>query len=115
MLPKDFMRSASELLGIGQPPFILWVGLHWAPKGGLIHTKGMSQFGVPEIFLGQQSRVSEEIVTYLHHLVRHVLTDGATLVEGDTVEGPNCIFRVSSLQGADSKKTGVLLWPVRPS
>jgi hypothetical protein len=115
MMKKDFIRTASELLGAGQPPFLLWVGLHWAPEGGLIHTKGMAQFGVPEIFLGQQSRVSKDAVAYLHHLVRHILTGGARLVEGDTIEGPTCIFKITSLEGVDNKKAGLLLWPVRPN
>lgn len=112
---KDFVWIASKLLRVGQPPFLLWVGVNWRPDGCLVHTKGMAQFGAPDIFLGQQSKLSEEAVSYLHQLVRHVLTPGNTLIEGQTIDGPNCIFRVKSLEGRANNKTGLLLWPVQPN
>jgi hypothetical protein len=111
-LRDDFMEIATELLEIGQPPFTLWVGSQWEPKGGLVHTKGMAQFGAPEIFLAQQSRLSEENVAYLHHLIKYVLS-GNTLAEGETVDGPNCIYTIKCLQGRDSEKTGLFLVPGR--
>lgn len=114
-LRKDFVWIASKLLRVGQPPFLLWVGVNWRPDGGLVHTKGMAQFGAPEIFLGQQSKFSEEAASYLYQLVRHVLTPGNTLVEGQTIDGPNCVFRVKSLEGCATGKTGLLLWPVQPN
>jgi hypothetical protein len=47
-----------------QPPFLLWVGVNWRPDGHLIHTKGMAQFGAPELFVGKQPKISEELVSY---------------------------------------------------
>jgi len=114
-LRDDFMEIATELLKLGQPPFMLWVGAQWRPEGGLVHTKGMPQFGAPEIFLAQQPRFSEENVTYLHSLIKHVLTSGNTFVEGETLDGPNCVYKIERLQGSDSEKTGLFLVPARPN
>ncbi len=98
-----------------QPPFLLWVGVNWKPDGCLIHTKGMAQFGAPELFIGKQSTITEEMISYLHQLVRDFLTVENKLVAGQTIEGPECVFRVEILGGGGSNKTGLLLLPVRPN
>lgn len=93
-LRDDFLRIASELLRVDQPPFLLWVGMNGKPDGGLVYTRGMAQFGAPELFIGKQSTVSKEVISYLHYLVRDVLSARNKLAAGQTIEGPNCIFRV---------------------
>lgn len=60
-LRHDFLRIASELLRVDQPPFLLWVGMNGKPDGGLAYTRGMAQFGAPELFIGKQSTVSKEV------------------------------------------------------
>jgi len=114
-LKDDFVDIASELLELGQPPFLLWVGIGWKPEGGLIYTKGMAQFGVHEIFLAKQARLSDEIVTYLHDLVREVLASERTLAVGETLEGPDCFFKIDKLQGLDSNKSALFLVPTQPN
>ena len=114
-LKDDFVDIASELLELGQLPFLLWVGIGWKPKGGLVYTKGMAQFGVHEIFLAKQARLSDEIVTYLYGLIREVLASERTLAVGETIEGPNCFYKIEKLQGRDSKKTALFLVPAQPN
>jgi len=114
-LRGDFLSIAGSLLRVNQSPFLLWVGVGWVPKGGLLHTKGMAQFGTSELLLGQQSAVSDETVSYLHYLVRNVLTAENTLVEGQTVDGPSGVLKVELLKGAATNKTGLLLLPVKPN
>lgn len=114
-LRDDFMKIASELLGVGQNPFMLWVGAQWKPKGALLHTKGMPQFDAPEIFLAQQAQLSEASLTYLHQLIKFVLTSGNPLVEGKQVDGPDCIYTIEYLKGTDSEKRGLLLVPAKPN
>jgi hypothetical protein len=114
-LKDDFVDIASELLELGQPPFPLWVGIGWKPEGGLVYTKGMAQFGVHEIFLAKQARLSEEIVTYLHHLIREVLASERTLAVGETIEGPNCFYKVEKLQATDGNRTALFLAPTQPN
>lgn len=114
-LRDDFVGIANELLRMDQPPFLLWVGVNWKPDGCLIHTKGMAQFGAPELFIGKQSTVSEEVISYLHRLIRDVLAARRTLVPGQTIDGPNGIFRVELLGSGTPNKTGLLLLPVRPN
>jgi hypothetical protein len=114
-LKDDFVDIASKLLELGRPPFLLWVGIGWKPEGGLVYTKGMAQFGVHEIFLAKQARLSDEIVTYLHDLVREVLASERTLAVGETIEGPNCFYKIDKLQGPDSNKTALFLVPAQPN
>jgi hypothetical protein len=114
-LKDDFVEVASELLELGQPPFLLWVGIGWKPEGGLVYTKGMAQFGVHEIFLAKQARLSDEIVTYLHDLVREVLASERTLAIGETIEGPNCFYKIDKLQGRNSNKAALFLVPTQPN
>lgn len=114
-LRDDFVSVANELLRMDQPPFLLWVGVNWNPGGCLIHTKGMAQFRAPELFLGRQSTASDEVISYLHHLVRDVLSARRKLVEGQTIDGPIGIFRVELLRGGTPNKAGLILWPVMPN
>lgn len=114
-LRHDFLRIASELLRLDQPPFLLWVGMNGKPDGGLVYTRGMAQFAAPELFIGKQSTVSKEVISYLHYLVRDVLSARNKLAAGQTTEGPNCIFRVELQGGGTSDKMGLLLMPIGPN
>lgn len=114
-LRDDFVSIATELLGLGQPPFMLWVGVGWKPEGRLVYTKGMAQFGAHEIFLSKQAHPSEEILTYLHDLIRSVLASEMVLAVGETIEGPNCFFKITNLEGSDPNKKGLFLVPTQPN
>lgn len=114
-LREDFVSIANEFLRMDQPPFLLWVGVNWKPDGCLIYTKGIAQFGAQELFIGKQSTVSEEVISYLHQLVRDVLTLKRKLVAGQMIDGPNGIFRVELLGGGTPNKSGLLLLPARPN
>jgi hypothetical protein len=109
-LREDFVSNANDLLRIGQPPFFLWVGVNWSADSGLIHTKGMAQFGAPEIFIGKQSAASEQMLMYLQNLIRDLLMTKTDLIVGHTIEGPNCVFKVESL-GSGNPNRGLLLLP----
>ena len=110
----DFQGIATNLLGSGQPPLMLWVGLHWKNEGGLLYTKGMTQFGAPEIFLAQRSSVSEQEVRFLYDMVWRVLTQGYEPVDGAKINGPRGVFRVDYLQPNDSDKRAFYLVPMSP-
>jgi hypothetical protein len=114
-LKEDFVDIVSELSELEQFPFLLWVGIGWKPGGGLVYTKGMAQFGMHEIFLAKQVRLSDEIATYLYNLIREVLASEKTLTVGETIEGPNCFFKIEKLQGSDSNKTAMFLVPTQPN
>ena len=109
------MDIASELLELGQMPFLLWVGIGWKPEGGLVYTKGMAQFGAHEIFLAKQARLSDEIATYLHDLIREVLASERILAVGETIEGPDCFYKVEKLQVRNPNKTALFLVPTQPN
>ena len=114
-LKDDFVDIASELLELGQMPFLLWVGIGWKPEGGLVYTKGMAQFGAHEIFLAKQARLSDEIATYLHDLIREVLASERILAVGETIEGPDCFYKVEKLQVRNPNKTALFLVPTQPN
>jgi hypothetical protein len=109
----DFCNIATELLTLNVHPCMLWVAPQWIPEGRLVYTKGMAQFGAPEIFLAEQSGPSPEIVMYLFDLVNYVLTSGNALLDGETIDGPNGVFRIDSLRASESGKKGLFLVPVR--
>lgn len=110
---KEFVGIASEMLGLGTPPLMLWVAARWEPEGQLIHTKGMSQFAAPELFLAQQPEASLEMVEYLFQLVHYVLTPGKELLEGETIDGPQGVFRITSLGGNVPREKGIMLVPMK--
>jgi hypothetical protein len=112
---SDFAAIASETLGLGLPPLMLWIAVHWKPQEHVLHTTGMLQFGAPEILLAQQVRPSREMVEYLLEVAHYVLTSGKEILAGETMDGPGGLLRIESVGGSDHGRRAVILAPVRPS
>ena len=109
------MAIAAEILAQGQLPLILWISPQWDPKEHVLYTKGMPQFGAPEIFIGQQRELSLEMSEYLFNLANYVLTSGNALLEGETIDGPGTTFKIEFSRGHSTGKRGLLLLPVHPN
>jgi hypothetical protein len=110
---QDFVEIAKEMFAVGTLPLMLWIGALWDPIAHLMHTKGMSQFEAPELFLAQLPEPSTEMVEYLFELAYYVLTSGNELLDGETIDGPKGVLRVQSLAPVESGKRGLMLFPVQ--
>jgi Domain of unknown function (DUF4261) len=110
---RTFIAIATEMFGVGVPPLILWVGVHWKPKEHIVHTTGMLQFEAPEILLAQQKRPSPELVEYLFEVANYVLTSGKELLDGETMDGPGGVLRIESVRGSDPSRRALVLVPMR--
>jgi hypothetical protein len=110
---QDFAGIAREMFLTGVSPLILWIGVHWESGSKSIHTKGMLQFGAPEILLAGQPGLSVDKAEYLFEIANYILTSGKEILEGETVDGPNCTFKVSTIKGADPAKRMLIFVPMK--
>jgi hypothetical protein len=62
---KSFVETAREMFGTGLHPLALWVAVGWDGQAGALHTKGMAQFGAPEICLSKPPNADPRMVDYL--------------------------------------------------
>jgi hypothetical protein len=112
---EDFAAIAKEMFGAGLMPLLLWIGMHWKSEVKALHTKGMVQFGAPEIMLIQQNGPSPDLAGYLFDVANYILTSCNEILDGETMDGPNGVLKVSSLKGNDPNKRMLVLQPVRPT
>ena len=112
---QEFLDVAEGMLSIGSPPLMLWINVEWKPEKLVIHSKGMSQFQAPEILLSGQYESSREIVEYLFEAAHYVLTAGKDILDGETIDGPKGVFRISYVKGREPGKRALILIPVRPN
>jgi hypothetical protein len=85
---ESFVDTAREMFGTGLYPLKLWVAVRWNAQAGALHTKGMAQFGAPEISLSQQSDADPLMVDYLFHVAQSVLTLHHSIPDGKTMDSP---------------------------
>jgi hypothetical protein len=110
----EFVGIATEMLGASVHPLILWVRADLKSDEHILHTTGMVQFRAPEILIAQQPNARPELLEYLFEVAYYVLTSGKEILEGETIDGPNCVFKISSINGnSDRGKRGLLLTPVQ--
>jgi hypothetical protein len=112
---QDFLSITIEMFDTGVLPLLLWVAVLWDPKASVLHTKGMSQFGGPELFLAELPKPSTEMVEYIFDLAHYVLTSGKEFLDGETIDGPKGLLRIQLLESPESGKRGLMLFRVRPN
>ena len=109
---ESFVDTAREMFGIGLYPLALWVAVRWDVGAGALHTKGMAQFGAPEICLSKQPNADPLMVEYLFHVAQSVLTLHHSIPDGKTMDSPQGKLKIEK-SGAPGRRT-LILEPARP-
>jgi hypothetical protein len=112
---REFVAVSEGLFAQGCLPLLLWIHAEWKPDAHVIHSKGMLQFGAPEVLIAGQSKFSPKIAEYLLEVAYYVLTTDREILEGETIDGPKCTFRIQYVNGSQPGKRTLMLIPVRPS
>src|SRR5260370_20725610 len=76
------------------------------------HTKGMAQFGAPEICLSKQPNADALMVDYLFHVAQSVLTLHHSIPDGKTMDSPQGKLKIEK-SGAPGRRI-LILAPARP-
>ncbi len=100
---KSFVATARETFGTGLYPLALWIGVGWDATAGALHTRGMAQFDVPEIYLAQQSEPTPRMVEYLFHVGQSLLASHHSIADGETMDSPHGKLKIEQ-SGAAGKK-----------
>jgi len=85
---ESFVDTAREMFGTGLYPIKLWVAVRWDAQAGALHTKGMAQFGAPELCLSRQPDAAPIMVDYMFHVAQSVLTSHHSISDGVTMDSP---------------------------
>jgi hypothetical protein len=109
---ESFVDIAREMFGTGLYPLKLWVAVRWDAQAAALHTKGMAQFGAPEICLSQQPDATPLMVDYLLHVAQSVLTSHQAIPDGQTMDSPQGKLKIEK-SGAPGRRI-LILEPVRP-
>ena len=113
---SSFVGIATQMADLQSLPLILWIAAHWNAKEHLIYTKGMSQFGAPEILIAQQKELSSSVVAYVFDLADYLIASGKVLLDGETVDGPDGgALMVKNMRAKDNGRRGVFLVPLTPN
>jgi hypothetical protein len=95
----------------GLYPLALWVAVRWDGQAGSLHTKGMAQFGAPEICLPKQPNADALMVDYLFHVAQSVLTLHHSIPDGRTMDSPQGKLKIQK-SGAPGRRI-LILEPAR--
>ena len=109
---ESFVDTAREMFGTGLYPLKLWVAVRWDAQAAALHTKGMAQFGAPEISLSQQPDATPLMVDYLLHVAQSVLTSHQAIPDGQTMDSPQGKLKIEK-SGVPGRRI-LILEPVRP-
>ena len=104
---ESFVYTAREMFGTGLYPLKLWVAVRWDAQAGALHTKGMAQFGAPEISLSRQSDAAPLMVDYMFHVAQSVLTSHQSIPDGETMDSPQGKLKIAK-SGAPGRRILVL-------
>ena len=99
------------MCGTGLYPLALWVAVRWDAEAGALHTKGMAQFGAPEIYLSRQPNADALMVNYLFHVAQSVLTLHHSIPDGKTMDSPQGKLKIEK-SGAPGRRI-LILAPAR--
>lgn len=99
---ETFVQGARESFATGLYPIALWVGVHWDAQAGAIQTRGMAQFGAPEICLAQQRDAAPLMLQYVFQVAQSALTSHHQIADGQTMDSPHGKLRVKQ-SGAPGK------------
>jgi len=108
---ESFVETAREMFGTGLYPLALWVAVRWDGEAGALHTKGMAQFGAPEICLTKQPNADPLMVDYLFHVAQSVLTLHHSIPDGKTMDSPQGKLKIEK-SGAPGRRI-LILEPAR--
>ena len=108
---ESFVETAREMFGTGLYPLALWVAVRWDTQAGSLHTKGMAQFGAPEICLSKQPNADPLMVDYLFHVAQSVLTLHHSIPDGKTMDSPQGKLKIEK-SGAPGRRI-LILEPAR--
>ena len=109
---ESFVDTAREMFGTGLYPLKLWVAVRWDAQAAALHTKGMAQFGAPEISLSQQPDAGPLMVDYIFHVAQSVLTSHQSIPDGQTMDSPQGKLKIEK-SGVPGRRI-LILEPVRP-
>ena len=104
---ESFVETAREMFGTGLYPVRLWVAVGWDARAGALQTKGMVQFGAPEICLAQQVDAAAVMVDYLFHVGQSVLTSRNPIPDGEILDSPHGKLKTEK-SGAPGKRILIL-------
>jgi hypothetical protein len=85
---KDFIDIGAEMLGVDLLPLPLWVGACWRPDERVIVSSGMTQFGLPEIQMEHDGKLSVGTIEYFYELANYVILNHDHILDGETIDGP---------------------------
>jgi hypothetical protein len=108
---KKFTATAREMFDTGLCPLTLWVAARFDREVGALHTKGMTQFEAPEIYLAQQSDPAPLMVDYLFQVAQYVLTSHHQITDGEKMDSPHGTMRIKSAAGGDRGRSVLILEP----
>jgi len=109
---KSFVETAREMFGTGLYPLKLWVAVRWDAQAGALHTKGMAQFGAPEICLSKPPNADPLMVDTLFHVAQSVLTLPHSIPDGKTMDSPQGKLKIEK-SGTPGRRI-LILEPARP-
>lgn len=112
---SEFAGIAKEMLRAGVLPLLVWIGVRWDIQSRSLYTKGMLQFGSPEVMLAGQTGATPDKAEYLFEVANYVLTSDREISEGETIEGPGCTFKIESVRGSNPMKKMLILVPLKVS
>lgn len=107
---ETFVNSARESFDTGLYPIALWVGVHWDAPAGAIQTRGMAQFGAPELCLAQQKEAAPLMLQYVFRVAQSVLASQRQIADGDIIDSPHGRLRVK--QAGSAGKMLLILKPL---
>jgi hypothetical protein len=108
---KKFAATAREMFDTGLYPLALWVAAHFDPEADALHTKGMTQFEAPEIYLAQQPDPAPLMVDYLFQVAQYVLTSHHQIKDGEKMDSPHGTMRIKSTTSGDHGRRVLILEP----
>ncbi len=100
---ETFVNSACESFDTGLYPIGLWVGVDWDAPAGTIQTRGLAQFGAPEICLAQQKEAAPLMLRYMFQVAQSVLTSHHQIAGGDIIDSPHGKLAVKQIGVAGNK------------
>jgi len=105
---KTFITTAREMFATGLYPLPLWTAVRWDAEAHTLATRGMGQFGAPEIVLRRQPDAAPLMVDYLFQTALSLLMSRHPIREGETLDGPHGLMKVKPGR-IDGKGRAVLI------
>ena len=109
---KAFIATAGEMFATGLYPLPLWVAIRWDEKCHTLSTRGMRQFGSPEVILRRQPDAAPLMVDYLFQTALSLLVSRHPIRAGETLEGPHGPIKVNPDKIDEKGRVALVLEPL---